>query len=117
MGLRLPPRRRNNRLPGVQETDTGTGTGAGAVNDTCKSGRARKPKRHLGIARIAQSVTPVTVIRSVASAQSRVATLHLFARELLAFLVSGASYGIGGPIAVAQLSGSPTAKVSSEGRS
>jgi hypothetical protein len=45
MGLRLPPRRRNNRLGGrgVQEaqgTDTGAGTGAGAVNNTRKSGRA-----------------------------------------------------------------------------
>jgi hypothetical protein len=29
----------------VQGADTGAGTGAGAVNDTRKSGRARKPKR------------------------------------------------------------------------
>ena len=41
---------------GVQEaqgTYTGTGINAGAVNDTRKSGRARKPKRRLGIVRIA----------------------------------------------------------------
>ena len=57
---------------------------------------------HLGIVRIAQSVTPVTVIHSTASAQSRVATLHLFAHELLAFLVvplaiaMSAPHGMGG---------------------
>src|SRR5271163_4194314 len=41
----------------------------------------------LRIARIAQSVTPVTVIHSTASAQSRVATPHLIVHELLAFLM------------------------------
>ena len=41
----------------------------------------------LRIARIAQSVTLLTVIHSTASAQSRVATLHLIVYELLAFLV------------------------------
>jgi hypothetical protein len=41
----------------------------------------------LRIVRIAQSVTPVTVIHSIASAQSRVTTLHLIAHELLVFLV------------------------------
>ena len=38
------------------------------------------------MAKIAQSVTPVTVIHLTASAQSRVATLHLIIHELLAFL-------------------------------
>jgi hypothetical protein len=41
----------------------------------------------LRIARIAQSVTLVTVIHSTASAQSRVATLHLIVHNLLAFWV------------------------------
>jgi hypothetical protein len=44
-------------------------------------------RRCLRIARIAQSVTPVTVIHLTASAQSRVATLHLIVHELLAVLV------------------------------
>jgi hypothetical protein len=39
------------------------------------------------IARIAQPVRPVTVIHSTASAQSRVATLHLIVHKLLEFLV------------------------------
>ena len=33
--------------------DTGISTKAGSVNDTCKSSRTRKPKRHLSIVRIA----------------------------------------------------------------
>src|SRR5277367_5603399 len=37
--------------------------------------------------RIARIVTPVIAIHSTASAQSRVATLHLIVHELLAFLV------------------------------
>jgi hypothetical protein len=41
----------------------------------------------LRIARIAQSVTPVTVIYLTISTQSRVATLHLVVHELLAVLV------------------------------
>jgi hypothetical protein len=41
----------------------------------------------LGIARIAQSVTPVTVIYLTASTQSRVAILYLVIYELLAVLV------------------------------
>jgi hypothetical protein len=99
MGLRLPPAAPQQQASGgAQEaqgadtgagadTDTDTDTDTGAVNDTHKSGRARKPKRHLRIVRIAQSVTPVTVIHPTTSAQSQVATLHLFARELLAILV------------------------------
>jgi hypothetical protein len=39
-------------------------------------------KRCLRIARIAQSVTPVTVIHSTARAQSQVATMHLIVYEL-----------------------------------
>jgi hypothetical protein len=102
-GLRLPPAAPQQQASGgaqeAQGADTGAGadtdTDAGAVNDTHKSSRARKPKRHLGIVRIAQSVTPVTVIHPTASAQSQVATLHLFARELLKILVV--------PVAIAML--------------
>ena len=44
--------------------------------------------------RIARIVTPVIVIHSTASAQSRVATMHLIIHELLAFLVvPDASHG------------------------
>src|SRR5271170_7086434 len=48
--------------------------------------------------RIARIVTPVIAIHSTASAQSRVATLHLIVHELLAFLavpVMPAPHGIG----------------------
>jgi hypothetical protein len=71
----LAPERVDSCIRGAQEaqeanTDAGadTNTDARAVNDTHKSGRARKPKRHLRIVRIAQSVTPVTVIHPTASA-------------------------------------------------
>jgi hypothetical protein len=48
-GPETPAAPRQQASGGAQEaqgTDTGAGTGAGAVNDTRKSGRGRKPKRH-----------------------------------------------------------------------
>jgi hypothetical protein len=49
-GLRLPPRRRHNRLQGVSRRPRGQiqaqAQALGAVNDIRRSGRARKPKRH-----------------------------------------------------------------------
>jgi hypothetical protein len=52
-------------------------------------------KRCLRVARIVQSVTLVTVIHLTASAQSRVATLHLIVHELLVIAMP-APHGRGG---------------------
>ena len=95
----FPRRRRNDRLRGVprrprrprrqiqaQARAPARVAGRGSPNGAIEVQR----KRCLiiaRIARIAQSVTPVTVIHSTASAQSRIATLHLIIHELLAFLV------------------------------
>jgi hypothetical protein len=64
-------------------------------------------------------VQSFTVIHSTASAQSQVATLHLFARELLAFLVSGnhdasVSWHREAALPWLLLSGSPTAHTSAD---
>jgi hypothetical protein len=94
--LRPPRRRRRNRLRGIprrqmqalaqalaQPTTPARVVGPGSLNGVIEV----QCKRCQRIARIAQSVTPVTVVHLTASAQSRVATLHLIVHELLAFLV------------------------------
>jgi hypothetical protein len=102
-GLRLPRRRRNNRLPGVPRRPrgqiqalaqpmtparvAGPGSPNGVTEVGCLSIAFLEMDELLRIARIAQSVTPVTVIHSTANAQSRVATLHLIVHELIAFLL------------------------------
>jgi hypothetical protein len=65
----------------------GPGSPSGVIEVGCLSITFLEMDELLRIARITQSVTPVTVIHSTASAQSRVATLHLIVHELLAFLV------------------------------
>jgi hypothetical protein len=65
----------------------GPGSPNGVIEVGCFSIAFLEMDELLRIARIAQSVTPVTVIHSTASAQSRVATLHLIVHELLALLV------------------------------
>ena len=95
--LRPFPRRRrcNDRLRGVPRRQiqaqaraparvAGLGSPNGAIEVQLERKRCLIIAR---IAKIAQSVTPMTVIHSTTSAQSRIATLHLIVHELLAFLV------------------------------
>jgi hypothetical protein len=65
----------------------GPGSPNGVIEVGCVSIAFLEMDELLRIARIAQSVTPVTVIHSTASAPSRVATLHPIVHKLLAFLV------------------------------
>jgi hypothetical protein len=102
MGLKGPPQRHNNRhnnrllrvprrprRPRAQARAQAMTPArvAGPASPNSAIEVQLQCKRYLRIARIAQSVTPMTVTYLTASAQSRVATLHLIVHELLAVLV------------------------------
>jgi len=110
-GLRLPPRRRNNRLRRVPRRPRGQiqaqaqaqtqalaqpitparVAGPGSPNSVIKVGclliAFLEINKLLRIVRIAQSVTPVTIIHLTTNTQSLVATLHLIIYKLLVYLV------------------------------